>query len=108
MVGTLNPVPGGKLNLNPDAARFTWVTVSLAFAEMFGSRVLSSCNRMARAARCELPAVIGPRFAASARLTASASESWDTAGPVGTLPAYAPLTETEVDTVLAPVCEALW
>src|SRR5271169_4902692 len=39
-VGMEKPRPGGNLNLNPNAARFTCVLVSLALMDAYGSKLL--------------------------------------------------------------------
>ncbi len=53
----------GTLNWKPYAAKSACVTVSLALAARFGNRALSAWIRAALAAREELSAVIGPKFA---------------------------------------------
>src|SRR5580658_8964822 len=82
-VGMEKPRPGGKLNLNPKAARLTWVLVSLASMEMEGRRLVRALRRRAREARAVSPAVSTPRFAVRPSFTASASVS--VTGPAGIL-----------------------
>src|SRR5580658_7539073 len=99
------PRPGGKLNLNPNAARLTCVLVSLASMETQGSRLLRARRRWARAARAVSPAVSTPRFAARPSFTASASVSMT--GPAGilsdgTLPSKSPPIWMELLTTFVP------
>ena len=99
------PRPGGKLNLNPNAARFTCVLVSLALMEAYGSKLLRARKCWAREARAVSSAVSTPRLADRPSFTASASVS--VTGPVGilsvcTLPSKSPPIWMELLTTFVP------